>query len=276
MKNYIFILVLLCLFSCRNMDTEELKVYKKDITFNEALYLINEHKQFELSNNKDFYNTLLKQSEAYFMNITNDFIEKEFKMSGSFNEIGIINSKTPKERFLIWESKINNYFSSLSYLRFIKSKTDNYSKNINNQRRAELEELLNFISEDSLFLKKQTVSIFNASEESVNLSISKANESIKENLKDVAYTSAEVASVVATGGTAIVIGSVEATGITEMAYDFVVPTEDETKKILIKEYSNFLENNNIDFTIDLNQNTTQYYDRLIKLINDRKNEKIRL
>jgi ketosteroid isomerase-like protein len=259
------------------MDTEELKVVnKKDITFNEALYLINEHKQFELSNNKDFYNTLLKQSEAYFMNITNDFIEKEFKMSGAFNEIGIINSKTPKERFLIWESKINNYFSSLSYLRFIKSKTDNHSKNINNQRRAELEELLNFISEDSLFLKKQTVSIFNASEESVNLSISKANESIKENLKDVAYTSAEVASVVATGGTAIVIGSVEATGITEMAYDFVVPTEDETKKILIKEYSNFLEHNNIDFTIDLNQNTTQYYDRLIKLINDRKNDKIRL
>lgn len=278
MKNHIIILVLLCLFSCRNKDTEEVEVVnKKDITFNEALYLINEHKQFELYNNKAFYNRLLKQSEAYFMTVTNDFLEKEYTMSGSFSEIGIINSKTPKERFSIWEAKINSYFSSLSYLRFLKSKTDNHSKNITNQRKKELEDLLNFINEDSLKIEKQTVSVFIASEESVNLSISKANESIKENLKEVAYTSAEVASVLVTaGGAGAVIGSVEAAGVAEMAYDFVVPTEDETKKILIKEYSSFLENNNIDFTIALNQNTIQYYDRLIKIINDRKNEKIRL
>lgn len=278
MKNYIIILVLLCLFSCKNKDAEELEVInKKDITFNEALYLINEHKQFELSNNKAFYITLLKQSEAYFMTVTNDFLEKEYTMSGSFSEIGIITSKTPKERFSIWEAKINNYFSSLSYLRFLKSKTDNHSKNINNQRKKELEDLLNFINEDSLFIKKQTVSTFSASEESVNSSILKANQSIKQNLKEVAYTSAEVASVLVTaGGAGAAIGSIEATGVAEMAYDFVVPTEDKTKKILIKEYSNFLENNNIDFTLTLNQNTNQYYDRLIRLINDRKNEKIRL
>lgn len=278
MKIHINVLVLICLFSCKNKDAEELEVInKKDITFNEALYLINEHKQFELSNNKAFYKTLLNQSEAYFLTVTNDFIEKEYTMSGSFSEIGIISNKTTEERFSIWEAKINNYFSSLSYLRFLKSKTDNHSKNVNIQRKKELEDLLSFINEDSLFIKKQKVSIFNASEASVNSSISKANESIKQNLKEVAYTSAEIASVVATaGGASVVIGSVEAAGVAEMAYEFVVPTEDETKKILIKQYSNFLENNNIDFTIALNQNTTQYYDRLLKIINDRKNEKIRL
>lgn len=274
MKTYLIIILSLSLFGCKKNDPIK-AIPKKDITFNEALYLIQEHRQFELNNNKDFNNTLVIESNKYYTDVTNNFIEKEYTMSGSFSELGIISNKTPEERFIIWEAKINNYFSSLAYTRFIKSKTENHSRNINKQRNKELEDVFNYINEDSLVMEKISLNVFQASKESVNLSIEKANESIKENLKAVAYATADVGSIIVTAGTStVVIGSVQVAGVGEMAYDFIVPTKDETKEILIQEYSNFLEKNNINFTELLNINTNEYYGNLLKLIQKRKNEKI--
>jgi hypothetical protein len=275
MKHHIFILLILSFVSCKEKDAPE-KIYKKEITFNEALYLIEEHRQFELSNNQNFYNTLIKQSNEYYLNVTNDFIKKEYSVSGSFSEIEIISNKTAEERFSIWEAKINNYFSSLSYSRFLKSKTDNYSNNVNKQRAIELESLLQFVSNDSLLLDKKSMQVFEATEKSINISIAKSNKSINKNLRETIYDATEVGSLVLTAGTSsVVVGSIEAVGVGELAYDFIVPKEDETKKNLIQEYTDFLELNDIDFTSFLNKNTQEYYDKLSQLIEQRRNEKIR-
>jgi hypothetical protein len=341
MKLFLSNIILLCLFSC--LDNEPQKISKpiKELTYNEALYLIQDLKQFELKNNKEFYTTLSKASEKYYQDITDEFLNKEYSMSGSFSEMNIIKNKMTETshgrftlakksadiflndlmltksnvikdlvysndsiseigenkiidfsqtnndlnilidelneaRFLIWEAKINNYFSSLSYARFIKERTDNHSTNLNKQRKEELEDVFNFIKEDSLSINKVSLDVFEASKESINLSLIKANESIKENLKDLVYTSAEVASTIGTVGTsAIIIGSVEGVGVGETVYDFFIPTEDETRKILIDEYSNFLEKNKINFTQLLNKNTEAYYTSLLELIEKRENGKIR-
>ncbi|SDH10547.1 hypothetical protein [Winogradskyella thalassocola] len=342
MKNIFKLCLLLVLFvSCNNRNKNVVTPeVDKDISYNKAYYLIEELKQFELKNNRDFYNTLLIASDKYYNDVTNSFLEKEYSISGSFTEMNIIKNKmtetshgqftlakkgadilindlmlstsnslkdiiesndsistknnidivgfsqtnddltilintTNEARFLIWEARINNYFSSLAYSRFIKSITDTLSQNINKQRSKELEDILGFVNNDTLQIEKVNFDIFEATKEVVNQSIVEANKKIKENLKEIAYNTAEAASLVVSGGASgAVIGSVETLGVTEVVYDFVVPTKNETKEILIKEYSSFLERNNIDFTQMLNDNTNSYYSNLLELIKERENEQL--
>ena len=302
---------------------------QKEITFNEILYIIEEHKQFELKNNKAFEKTLHENSKKYYLDVTNNFLKKEYSSSGSFKEINIIINKmtetsearytllkkgskvilnfirpesnyidllkdstsiretdkkfkkiilnTNNERFNIWEAKINNYFSSLAYTRFIKAKTDNFSGNVNKQRKKELEDLLNFINEDSLEINKINVDLYASTEATIKQCVKNANKKIKENLKEIVYNTAEAGSLFITVGTsAAVIGGIEGVSASEMVYEFVIPKKDKTREILIKEYSSFLEKNKIEIIELLDKNTYNYYNKLLELVNRRKNEKILL
>lgn len=276
MKKYLYVLLLIGLSNCKeSSQNSAVLADAKEMSFDEAIYLIHEHRLFELKNNSDFYNTLIEESNKYYSDLTTEFLEKEYSLSGSFSEISLIAKKTPEERFAFWEAKLNNYFSSSDYERFINSRTENHYRNLNKQRREGLEKPLGYISEDSLKLKQVSLNDFRASEELISQTLKESNRKIKKNLRRLVYDAAEVASVVATGGASgPVIVSVEGVGMAEMTYDLVVPGKNETRDILKKEYTSFLEKNRIDFTQKLNNNTNNYYDKLIKLINKRKNEKI--
>lgn len=277
MKKYLLLLLLLSLAGCKKSSplNSAVPADEKELSFEEAIYLIHEHRLFELKNNSDVYYTLINESNQYYSDLTNQFLEKEYSLSGSFSEIGHIVNKTPEERFAIWQVKLNSYYSSSAYERFINSRIENHYRNLNKQRRIGLEKPLVYISEDSLEIKKVSLNEFQASQELISQSIIESNKKIKENLRRLAYNGAEVASLLVTGGTSgTVLLSVEGAGMTEMAYDFVVPDKNETREVLEKEYTSFLEKNNIDFTQKLNENTNKYYSKLLELINKRKNEKI--
>lgn len=277
MKKYQFILLLVILSGCKGdlTNNSTIPADEEGLTYEQAIFLIYEHRSFELDNNKEIYNTLIKESNQYYFDLTNEFLEEEYSLSGSFSEIDHIVNKTPEERFTIWENKLNSYFSSSAYERFINSRIKNHYINLNKQRRVGLEKPLGYISEDSLEIKKVSLNEFQASQKLINQSIIESNKKIKENLRRLAYNGAEVASLLVTGGTSgTVLVTVEGAGMTEMAYDFVVPDKNETREVLEKEYTSFLEKNSIDFTQKLDENTNKYYSKLLELINKRKNEKI--
>lgn len=277
MKKYLFFLLIVSFTNCKESPSKKalVPVDEKDMSFEEANYLIYEHRQFELENNIDFYNTLLEESNQYYAELTTQFLEEEYSLSGSFSEIGHIINKTPEERFAIWEAKLNSYFSSSAYEKFINSRIKNHYRNLNKQRREGLEKPLGFISEDSLELKMVSLNKFKASKELISQSLEESNKKIKENLRRLVYDAAGVASMVVTGGASgSVIVTVEGVGMAEMTYDIVVPSKNETRNIIEKEYTSFLEKNRIDFTQELNDNTNKYYHQLIELINKREDEEI--
>lgn len=283
---YLITLFGILLMSCQKEKPILVEKKREIISYDKATYIIEDFRKFEIEQNKEFQKSLVAKSNSYFENITKEFIEKEYGVSGSFsemlslaekiNEIG--DNQSPDEeldkRFYIWQSKINNYYSSVAYARFIKSQTDIYNKGVNNQRKKELDDLLNLMNSDTLSIKNVELDAFRASKKLVNESITTANKKMLENFIGVTTDGISIATILVTAPNLATYELISTAGI--QGVKIFVPSEKETVRLLKSEYSNFISKNNIDFSEVLNTNTNNYYDKLLFKINERKNKKILL
>lgn len=279
-KTFIFLFFILFI-SCAKKTNLEIEtktpiVKNSTISYDEALYLIEKAKSFEFENNINFQEELIVETNNYFENTTIDFLEKEYSPSGSFSNLGINQNKSKQQIFEIWRARINNYYSSLAYIRFIKKISSKHIDAVTKQRKKEIQDILNFSTQDKLTLTNLNLTTFEVSEKTVLQAITKSNDEILNNIIDLAGTIVDIAGITATGGASAALNVVEIAGVSYYVSNFVIPSKDETKEILRLEYYNFIKKNKVNYIKELDNNTSEYYDQLLLLIEKRKNEKILL
>lgn len=283
---HLIILIGVLFIGCQKDKHSTIEKKQEIISYDKAIYIIEDYRKFELEQNKEFQKNLLGKSNKYFENVTKEFIEKEYSVSGSFSEMLILAEKFNEnndnqnlreelgQRFYLWQFKINNYYSSVAYARYIKSQTDIYVKGVNNQRKKQLEDLLNLMNSDTLNIKSVELDVFKTSKNVVNESITTANKKMFENLILVTTKGISVVTMTGLATELKVYRYISDLGL--RGVKIYVPTEKKTLNLLESQYSNFISKNKIDFSKLLNTNTINYYDTLLSKINERKNKKILL
>jgi len=96
-------------------------------------------KNFELNQNEKFFSDMEVSREKYFNDIIEEFMNKEMggNLTNPFYYIKSINEhffKTKEQREILWELKLNVYFSPTVYQRYLIDLTNKYSETIKSQR----------------------------------------------------------------------------------------------------------------------------------------------
>lgn len=244
-------------------------------THEEAKYSINKLKQYELESNENFQKQLLETSKAYFEDTLEDFFDQEYGLNGTLRELSEQVEKTDDERLEVWQARIKHYFSSIGYMGWVKTEVDTFSSRINRQRKLILENEYNFTINEQIKIKNYYLKPFNVTDEIVHKA---KNQSENDAFKETAYAVADGVAIILSAhpvGKAIGIVLI-VTIVIDVGNEIIFPSKDDTKALLTNAYNDFLSNLEFTYAESYNTNTQVYYNQLLNLIENRKNEKIKI
>ena len=182
--------------------------------------------------------------------------------------------KSENERKLLWKLKIERYFSTTSFLTYIRNEILVYTDGLNHQRKNGISKILGVKHSSNLKLSMVVNQYsFSSKNETVENIVRKINEEIIDQLADIPLDSLFTVIIVTFIGFfgTISVALRKIIGFIIIIFCFVffyIRTDirqNEIKEILKKEVYDTLEATNINYLDQLNNNTNGYYLQLQKL-----------
>lgn len=283
MRNYKLIILLSLILSLFSIHThlgyariEANPIGKSALNLEDFYNTIETAREFELKYNKVFQEDLKNKSKVYYASLVESFIDEETGFFKLFGEMWNVCFQSENQRELLWKLKIESYFKTASYLSFIRNEVEIYTDGVNLQRNSGISKILRANSSSNIKLPILNANSFITDSNSVRKIIDKISSEVNDQLADTVLGFSVEIILAILGLFGILKGFKVHWSIPIIICLICLGLfiwrsnvrQGEIRNILKIEYEKVLNSSNIDYLIQLNNNTNNYYNQLEKISNE--------